>query len=231
MKMQSAKVRNFEVWFENSKEFHSLKREIFGEDLYYVELPKKDPLIFDVGAHIGLATLYFNMLYPKAKIVAVEPHPKAIEVLRRNIELNRLEDVEVVEAAIAGEEGKRSFFVDVDGEWLSSSSFAAGAWNGAQKNTEMVVKTILLGDLIEDRVDLLKLDVEGAEEEVLMSLGEKLRKIDRILFEYHPQKKGSAKKIVDLLHQHGFGVTFYKGSREVDWHKTKGLLLGEAVRS
>ena len=66
--MQSARLRKFQVWYENSKEYDSLKREIFGEDIYYVELKNKSPLIIDVGAHIGLSTLYYKMLFPKPKI-------------------------------------------------------------------------------------------------------------------------------------------------------------------
>ena len=228
--MQLSRLRKFQVWYENSKEYHSLKREIFGEDIYYVDLKNKSPLIIDVGAHIGLSTLYFKMIYPKAKIVAIEPHPELVEILKRNVELNRLENVEVIEAAVGNEEGERSFFIDVDDEWLSSSSFSRGAWNNTQENKEIKVNVVKLGGLIKKKVDLLKLDVEGAEEEVLLSLGNKLIMVEHILFEYHPRKDKTPDKIVGNLLNFGLKTTFFKRGREVDWRKTKGLLMGEAIR-
>ena len=228
--MKSARLRKFQVWYENSKEYHSLKREIFGGDIYYVEFNKKDPVILDVGAHIGLSTLYFKMLYPKSKIIAIEPHPKSIKILRQNIELNRLENVEVVEAAVGAESGERSLFVDVDEEWMSSSSFIEGSWDNTQENKEIKVDVVALREYITSKVDLIKIDVEGAEEEVILSLGNKLNKVGKILFEYHPKKKETPEKIIEELEKYGFRVTFYRRGVEVDWRKTKGLLIGEASK-
>lgn len=228
--MQSSRLRKFQVWYENSKEYHSLKREIFGKDVYYVELNKKDPLIIDVGAHIGISTLYFKMLFPKSKIIAIEPISSSVNLLRKNIEVNRLENVEVIEVAVGKERGAKSFFVDTNDEWLSSSSFFEGAWNNTQENREVNVEVIKLSDLINEKVDLLKLDIERAEEEVLLSLGGKLSLVEHILFEYHPQRKKTPEKIISELEKYGFGVKFYKRGREVNWKRTKGLLMGEAIR-
>lgn len=228
--MKSARLRKFQVWHENSKEYHSLRREIFGEDVYYVELDNSSPFIIDVGAHIGLSTLYFKMLFPKSKIVAIEPHPDLVKILERNVELNRLENVEVIEAAVGNEEGEKSFFVDIDNKWLSSGSFMRGAWNNIQENREIKVNVVKLGGLINKKVDLLKLDVEGAEEEVLLSLGDKLNMVEHILFEYHPNKDKTPDKIVGSLLNYGLKTTFFKRGREVDWRKTKGLMMGESKR-
>lgn len=228
--MKSARLRKFQVWYENSKEYHSLKREIFGEDVYYMELENKSPYIIDVGAHIGLSMLYFKMLYPDSKVLAIEPHPSLVKLLRRNVEMNRLENVEVIEMAVGNEEEERSFFVDIDNEWLSSSSFFKKAWSGTQENKEIKVNVVKLGSLIKNKVNLLKLDIEGAEEEVLMSLGNRLNMVEHILFEYHPRKDKTPEKIVGNLLNYGFKTTFYKRGREVDWRKTKGLLMVEARR-
>jgi len=228
--MQSARLRKFQVWHKNSKEYLSLRREIFGENIYYVDLENKSPLIIDVGAHIGLSVLYFKMLFPKSRIMAIEPHPETVKILRKNVEMSRLENVEIVEAAVGKERGEKSFFVDKDNEWLSSSSFFRGAWSNTQENQEIRVDVVRLGDLIKTKVDLLKLDVEGAEEEVLLSLGNKLNMVEHILFEYHPQKNKTPEKIIGNLLNYGFRTRFYKRGREVDWRKARGLLLGEAVR-
>jgi FkbM family methyltransferase len=228
--LQSARIRKFRAWYENSKEYHSLRREIFGENIYYVEPRNKSPLIIDVGAHIGLSVLYFKMLMPKSKILAIEPYADNAKILRKNVELNKLEDVEVLEVAVGKEEGEGSLFIDIDNEWLSSSSFLRGGWNNKQKNREIKVKVVRLGELIKTKVDLLKLDVEGAEEEVLLSLGDKLKMIEHILFEYHPQKNKNPEKIRGNLLNYGFKLKFFKNGKEVDWRKAKGLLIGEAIR-
>ncbi|MFC1653853.1 FkbM family methyltransferase [Patescibacteria group bacterium] len=228
--MDSARLRKFQVWFENSKEYHHLKREIFGEDVYYVELSKKDPVIIDVGAHIGLATMYFKMLYPKAKMTALEPNPNNFNLLKKNLFENRMEDVIVLPVAVGNEEGEREFFVDSSGEkWFSSGSFSEKSWNEGQNNNKIFVKVVRLSELINDPVDLIKIDIEGAEKEVLFEIEHKLNKVGMILFEYHPKRREGAEGIENLFERNGFKLNFYKYGRNVDWRKAKGLLMGEAI--
>lgn len=61
--MQRSKVGKFDIWYENSDEFYELKKEIFGENSYYLELEKDDPVIVDAGANIRMTVLYYKMLF------------------------------------------------------------------------------------------------------------------------------------------------------------------------
>jgi len=198
--MESSKVRDFTVHYENRREFRLLKREIFGQHSYYMELEEERPYIIDAGAHIGLASLYFKLLYPQAEVVAIEPNPVSVKMLRMNLEENRIEGVRVVEAALAKEEGEADFYMDSsEDRWYSTAGFMAGAWNKRQISKVIRVKTMVLADLVTKPVDVLKLDVEGAEMEVLESLGKKVSLIRRMFIEHHPVEGKPLSKLLEWL--------------------------------
>ena len=227
--MHSTRLLNFTVWYENGEEFHRLKREIFSQQIYRVELAKPTPTIIDAGAHIGLATLYFAKQYPKAHILAIEPHPINATILRKNVTENRLTNVVVLEAGLDIAVGKKALQADMtDNRWYSASSFFPGAWNGKLKTAPLLVETIILSSLLIKPVDLLKLDIEGMEEKVLFEAGESLLKVKVILWEFHPRIHKTPEKIVKLLTKLGFETDFYQEGYLVDWRKAKGLLVGES---
>ena len=66
------------------------------------------PRILDCGANIGLATLYFKLLYPGACITCFEPGAEAFRVLEANISANQLEEVTAFPVALAREAGERA---------------------------------------------------------------------------------------------------------------------------
>ena len=82
--------------------------DIFIRNAYFFEAKRSDPLIIDAGANIGMATLYFKFLYPKAKIIAFEPFGATFAVLMDNIELNNLKDVRLVNSALSDHAGNLS---------------------------------------------------------------------------------------------------------------------------
>lgn len=228
--MQSTKLRDFEIWFENGEEFHRIKREVFGDHIYMVEFDEPDPLIVDVGAHIGVTVLYYKMIYPKAKLLAIEPNPENARLLRKNIEVNRLTDVDVLEVAVGVENGWIDLHVDMSGdEWYSTSSVYPGAWNNQQRTKRMSVVQKKLSQLLPGKVDLLKMDIEGAEEDVLFELNPKPSHIPHILFEFHPAFKRTPQKLEKMLERNGYALSFYQNNREIDWRKVKGLVMVEAV--
>ena len=170
----------------NRQELLGLKKEIFNESIYYMNLKSATPRIIDAGAHVGLASLYFKQQWPDAKIVAVEPLPQNAEALRQNIWQNQFKNIEVIEAALSTKEGEQALYFDQsENEWLSVASFQPGAWDQSQTSEEVKVKTLLLDSLLKQPVDLLKLDIEGAEIDVL-SQAKLLHHIKNIIIELHP---------------------------------------------
>ncbi len=215
--MPNAKLQNFTVHFHNSEEYHHLKREIFSHNTYYFETTSPNPTIIDAGAHIGLATLYFKTQYPLATITAVEPNPYLFALLEQNIFENQLQDIICINAALAATKDKLPFYIDeTANQWWSTGSFINGAWTKQQKSTEILVPTIPLSDIVTTQVDLLKLDIEGAEQLVLESCPNVLHFIDQIHIEYHSTKNQSMVKLSELLTNHGFVLTYFKDGYQLE---------------
>lgn len=166
--------------------------------------------ILDVGAHIGTFTLYAAAHAPYARITAFEPEPGNAEILRRNIDVNRLNDrVEAVEAAVGGSNGTIEFHLTT-----ASASGGHSIFKYAADSRSITVPMISLESVFTergiDRCDMLKLDCEGAEYEALYGLSaERLARIRFIAMEYHhfsnePSHAPAHLKI--FLEKHGFTV-------------------------
>lgn len=136
------------------------------------------PFIIDCGANIGFSVLNYKRQYPAAKIIAIEPDPQFVPLLRRNLARNHAEDVEVVEAAAWIREGEANWLCEgIDGSKLILSD---------QRGPETaVVRTIDLADRLTGTVDLLKLDIEGAEFEVLHHVSGRLDSVQNLVVECH----------------------------------------------
>lgn len=234
----SSQLAPFTVYYENSEEYHRLKSEIFTQDCYYVELENERPVIIDAGAHIGLATLYFKKLFPTAHITAIEPNEQTAHILEQNIQENRLPDVTIVTKALAtSAHAAMPFYRDQTAHrWWSTASFYPGAWTGDQQSELLQVATTTLRDVVTSTlaeaktttVDLLKMDIEGAEQAVLSAGQDQLPKIRHIFVEFHPVGGQQLPKLVEILEPH-FSLTLTQDGREVDARKARGLVLVEGA--
>lgn len=197
--MQS-KISKYTVNYFNEEEFHYLKSEIFTNDCYYFESDNPNPLIIDVGAYVGISVLYFKHIYPNSRIVAFEPNPEAAKLLRENVFINELEDIEIHESAITDSDGEKDIYIDNTGmDRYSVASFKKDAWNGEVKSKKLRVKTAEIGKYLKQEVDLLKLDVEGSEQAILNGIRRYLPNIKNMILEYHPTENQNLKKIIDML--------------------------------
>jgi FkbM family methyltransferase len=182
--------------------------EIFCTKCYDFIVDRPDPYIIDAGANIGMATLRFLKLYPKARIVAFEPQPDVFEMLQKNIVNNLYADnVRLVNAALSDEDGEASFNRLVDGE----TDCCASLEDVPGMNDRITVKTVTLLPYIDRRVDLLKLDIEGKEFDALHKAGEAdlLKMVDRMIIEYHPIRRYEIKNgyflpLLNLLSENGY---------------------------
>ena len=150
---------------------------IFLKGIYDFEANTERPYIIDGGANIGLATLYWKSKYPYSKIVAFEPSREVHKMLIANLEENEIEGVDVYQKALYDKETVLNF---TSNEALSGSLVL-------EKDLDEVyqVETTLLSRFITKEVALLKLDIEGAELEVLKEIQPKLDRVERIFLEYH----------------------------------------------
>jgi len=230
--MDSSKLGQFTVWYNNSEEFHRLKQEIFTHDTYYFESDTPQPVIIDAGAHIGLATLYFKKTFPGARITAIEPNPSSAVLLEKNIWENQLSDVIVVTSALAADAGQKTFYIDEGNtEWFSTSGFYPGAWNGQQETKSLPMPTLPLNDFLSHPVDFLKMDIEGSELEVLTAAGSQLQQVKHLIVEFHPGEDRPLSKLLDLLKRQQFEITIWKDGKETSPTRARGLVLVEAVHT
>ena len=138
--------------------FVFMYQEIFGKEIYKFNSKSEQVIIVDCGANIGLSVMYFKRLYPAARIIAFEPDPIAFEVLRANVVRNGFSGVELHNSALWSIDGESSFVPDgADGGRLSVASAGPGLVN---------VKVESLRRYLGPRIDMLKIDIEGAEFEV-----------------------------------------------------------------
>lgn len=169
--------------------------EIFRRGIYRFSTSNPQPLIIDGGANVGLATLFFKRTHKNARVVAVEADPAVAELLQENIRSYGLSDIEVLTGALWDSAEELQFNPDhADG-----GSVATG---GGTK-----VQGILLSDLIDGRtVDLLKLDIEGAETRVLSEASDHLGGVDRLFVEFHGRRDEpqSLDDVLRLLKNAGF---------------------------
>jgi FkbM family methyltransferase len=160
------------------------------------------PRILDCGANVGLASLYFKRAWPDARITAFEADPELAAILERNLLRNGCADVEVIHAAVWDRTGRLAF--RCEGTDSGAIDVLAGALDGAP----VEVPAVRLRDRLEQEatVDLLKLDIEGAELVVLRDIADQLHKVSNVVVEvheFHPSKRLLG-EILETFVQAGF---------------------------
>jgi len=208
--MNETKLGKYLIKYSNSNEYHSLKREIWGQDIYYFDLSNPYPFILDIGSHIGISIMYFKSMYPDCTIIGFEPNPITFKLLTENVEINMLENVQIFNKAIWKEEGKKNFHITAnDNGWHSNASFLKNSWTNKEKTKEIEVETTKLDKYINKDVDILKIDTEGSELSILKSHKKLLDKVSNIVIEYHPIKENSVEDILSILKPY-FDIQVYE---------------------
>jgi FkbM family methyltransferase len=176
--------------------------EIFEEERLQFKATGPEPLIYDCGANVGIVSLYLKSKYPNARIVAFEPDAKVFSCLKKNIEENKLSGIELNEAAV----------------WINNSGIEFGA-EGADGGSvyfdgkKTKVKSVRLAELLEKEkaIDLLKIDIEGAENDVLPDCEPHLKKVKNLFLEYHSWSGNEQQldTLLAILRRSGFRYTIH----------------------
>ncbi len=187
-----------------------LEQEEYKPVIELIQSKGEDPItIVDAGANIGLTTLYFMLWFRSARVIAIEPDPGNCAMLYKNLALNRLANqVSVFSGALW----------DRDDSCLAiSTSFRDGKeWSRSMESAlPNALNTIrgkslssIVGELDGSQVDLLKIDIEGAE--VLLFADQAFRKelttsVKFIIMEIHSEVTGSNLVLESLLEM-GFNM-------------------------
>lgn len=162
-----------------------LVKEIFIVQVYKHESGNPAPKIIDAGANIGISVSYFKSLYPEAKITAIEPNPKAFAYLKSNIKQNGLRDVHAIKACLSDRVGKESFYLSSGGNIINGSLYPEIGISYMQD-----VDSVKLSDYLRlVEVELVKIDVEGAERQMFQDLKKSgtICQSKQYLLEYHAE--------------------------------------------
>ena len=196
--------------------------EIFHEKQYELQSPlPPQPVIVDAGANIGVSAMWFLGRYPDAILHAFEPASDNYRLLTENfahMERARLFQVALGKRAAkamlhrGGSPGEHSLVPSSVGEELESVSVTTLA---AHMDAEEM-----------DRIDLLKLDVEGSELDLLVGLGERIRDVGVLVGEVH-ETVVDENEFYEFLDRQGFRVCRKRYFRESTLEHVHGF---EAVR-
>lgn len=191
---------NTRIEIVDSASFLSMHNEIFKREIYRFRSDNSAPVIIDGGANIGLSVIYFKKLYPNASIYAFEPDNNIFRVLSDNIKSFGFANVELVKKALWDCETKLEFMAEgADGGRIVSLE---------TPHKKVRVQTARLRDYLHRPVDFLKLDIEGAETQVLLDSKDILGNVKNMFVEYHsfnldPQ---TLNVILDILSANGFRI-------------------------
>lgn len=190
------RIGNFYITYDDPRSLYSEYINVFKNKIYHFTSDKNNPLIIDGGGHIGLSSLYFKSIYPQAKIEIFEPDGASLKMLNQNLTRNGLKNVIVHPIAITNSSGKASF-----DKARTDAGFISAVGNG-------IVETARLSNFIGANVDFLKLNIEGAEFQVLQDLEEnnKLHFIKKMCIEWHSfrSKKQNLGGLLSILEQNNF---------------------------
>jgi FkbM family methyltransferase len=167
------------------------------------EILKPGDTFIDVGAHIGwFTTIASRMVGVDGVVIACEPYPATLTMLKENLKLNKAENVRLVQMALGSQSGELSLAPTGD-----SGGVTALDWGQGQRVTaSMTTLDEVAAEL--PAVTLLKMDVEGWEPHVLRGGRATLERTENVLIEVNKpalRKAGSsADEVYGLLREAGF---------------------------
>ncbi len=169
--------------------------EIWHEGSYDVSFLGRPQCVVDVGANIGTFSLYQAMVKHAEQVVAFEPSPNTFSRLAKNVEINGLKNVRILNVAVGDKSGFLSF---TEGRMSINSH--------VRESGTLKVPCVRLDDELTTfpSVDILKIDTEGYEIPVLRGASETLKKTQRIVFELH--YPGEREEIESIIFPFGFSL-------------------------
>jgi len=216
----------FPLFFENIGIWLSIYRRREPDQLYIIsKILREGNSVLDIGSNIGYYILKeAELLHGKGTIFACEPDTRNIGFLKRNLSLNKLNDiVEIYEVAISDKNCDEEFYV-CEASNLSSLSKSAMERKYISKQQVKVVSLDTILKQIGTTIDFMRMDIEGHELAVFRSLidfvnneGDLRAAPSVIVFETHPweyQDKDSSAKLFGELCSLGYDVKYIATKRE-----------------
>jgi FkbM family methyltransferase len=202
--------------YPDARMFAVTYEPIFRRGIYRFSPREAAPRILDCGANIGLASIYWKRKFPTARITAFEPDPATVEFLRMNLASNDAADVLVVQAAVwTHGRGISLSRPDTDAGGLGSRIVETRSTRSTTDSVQ--VPTVRLRDYLLEPVDFLKVDIEGAETDVILDVADQLPDVGNLFVEYHGfSGRSRLKELLDAIESGGFSVYIEQEQPSVD---------------
>jgi FkbM family methyltransferase len=197
--LKTQKIGPLTICYKRPYELLHSYEEIFNNEIYRFKSNTQNPVILDCGSNIGLAALYFKSIFPSSELHCFEPDPDNYKLLEKNLTQNKFTGFHLFQKAIWKDNNGISFIVmGSEGSRISEV--------GHEKTK--LVETQDFSSLLKkfNKIDLLKLDIEGAEKTVLLQPGIDLSNVDNLFIEYHGKAEETAilRKTIQLVENFGF---------------------------
>jgi FkbM family methyltransferase len=163
--------------------------QIFIKQEYDFAVARSPRVIVDAGANIGLASIYFSNKFPDARIIAIEPEGSNFDLLERNVA--PYDHITPIRGALWHENTSINLVDPALGKW----AFRTQARDDEESLGEIVheVRGMTVDAIMReqgiDHIDVLKIDIEGAEREVFQDPSAWIGKVDTLIVELHERLK------------------------------------------
>lgn len=171
--------------------------------------------ILDIGAHVGMFSMYCRVFNQTAPIFALEPEENNYKILTENIKNNDLKNIKTFQVALGEHSQKSELVISPDSINHKLSSLSTHQTKEEYNNEKhQPIQTCTLRDFLEKekikKVSLLKMDIEGGEYEVFSACTTyEFMKISAIIMEYHNFADRHYREIEAQLRENGFGVQIF----------------------
>lgn len=166
---------------------------------------REDDIVIDAGANVGDFTIKAAHKAKKGKVIAIEPIPEYVEIIKQNVSINSLNNVEIINAALSNTTGLTKISIDS----VSSSIIS-------KKDYSIEVQTITLNDVLKrlpsKKEVVLKMDIEGAERLVFEDPSF-LDRVRELSIELHGSE--NIQTITSILKQNGYKIKEFKLANEM----------------
>lgn len=212
----TSKEIKFPVYLRTLSSDISTYVQVFINQEYDFDVKKLPKNIIDAGANIGLASIYFSNRFPNSQILSIEPEKNNFELLKKNVA--QYKNIIPIHGALWNQ-NKEIDLVDPDrGKWGFMTQ-------GNNTNEESLgekchrIQGITVDEVMKKHdiqfVDILKIDIEGAEREVFHDASRWIEKVDALIIELHDRMKS------------GCNRSFYNATNNFDeeWYQGENLYV------
>ena len=183
--------------------------------------PKQGDIVIDIGANIGRYTIISSKrVGTKGKVVAIEAHPGNFEILNRNIKLNQLTNIIPLNYAAYSKETKIKLYVpdEESGYTIYHTLMERTGKKFVEVNANTLDYLLQLNEIRQEEVNWIKIDVEGAEFEVLKGATNVLSKSKDIALLIEVHGPDNYRPLVEFLSSYNFKIEFEKTYETGDKH-------------